>query len=371
MKKAVVVFYGIKNLYDFIWYYVRYGQDYEWYAICGMADCGNGKYINISDKCKKIGIFKKVIIEEELFANLPLTKKIIKFIEMFLWFIVGKRKRYCEKIVKKSIGDYDYDLAVVCSEYSILNGSLISSGETKKVVILEDGVGDYLERVNKKFWQRIKNINDVAGFFLAKMGYANPQIYFELKTTTYCDKFVQKPEKLFYRNFRSINKLNDVSCMDVELYNFLIEKAFGINNADLQADIVFFTSPLSDFFGDTDVIRKKIEQYINEKASGKKVILKKHIRDANDYQFNKNVCVVELDSSLPAEIFLKNINAEEYLFMFPSNLIMNSEAVMEKIRVLCFEKSGKKNANTRHNYSENFKKSIKCMRINQNQIIDL
>lgn len=90
-KKGVALIYNPHNLHQFIWYYCTYGRDYDWTALC-FPNGYKGEYM--SEYCKKSGIFKEIIRRSESFVTIPVRKKCIMFIQMFLYALTKQQMNY-------------------------------------------------------------------------------------------------------------------------------------------------------------------------------------------------------------------------------------------------------------------------------------
>lgn len=365
-KKAVAVLYSPKNLYDFIRYYVMCGNDYEWTALCGFIEETNQ---NIIDQCKKLDIFKNIVLIEENYVVMGMKRKMIEFMKMLFAFIIGKQKEQCEKMIERELGNCDYELAVVSSDVGILNGAFIFTGKEKHVVILEDGVSDYARRYD--WYKGNINFSNIVGFLLAKMGYANPYKIYKLKSTRYCEKYCCEPERMIYRDYREIKTF--ANAMQDKNYYELIEAAFGMKKERLKGDIVLFTAAMEDFGLDVSIYVDKIVEYVNRNYSGRTVILKKHPRDEGEYSFSPDVKVMNVDSLIPGEIFINEVQTDRILFVYPSTLVLSVLECRKTFDVLFFKDAGEKNMKGIRGmgYRDAFYGSVDILKIHASQIIEI
>lgn len=333
-KKGVAVIYDPHNLYQFIWYYCTYGQDYDWTALC-LPNGYKGEYM--SGYCEKSGIFHNIIRHDEAFLSMSWRKKVGFFLQMLIYAIVGQQEKYCAKLIKKYLPDTNYDLAVVLTDVGIVSGAFIGLSKKKKTVILEDGMGDYADRPKGYLLKHITNAYDWQGFFVAKMGYANPAHYYSLKTTRYCEKYSSNPDKMLYRNYKSIKRLFDLKKTDEALFQSITQKVYSeIEKCDFgKAETIVFTNRLYDFGENVDLYVKKFEEYVNKNC--KSIIIKRHPRDETKYQFADHVCVQEIDNSVPAEVLLQFLKGKEILFMFTSSILLYMLAYGYEVSYLYFK----------------------------------
>lgn len=333
-KKGVALFYDPHNLYQFIWYYCTYGKDVEWTAVC-LPNAQKGEYV--SKYCEKTGIFSRIISDQQGFLTMSLRERLAFFLKMVGYAIVGKQEKYCRQLVERNISCNDFEVAVVLTDVGIISGAYVGLGKTKDIVILEDGYGDYAYRGNDYLKKHLLNINEWQGFLLAKMGYSNPAHYYPLKTTKYCDKFCSKPEKMLYRDYRSMKKLFDFSNTDKVLFDEILGRIYHeILEIDFEtSEVILFTDPLKDYVQDDTEYVEKVQEYV--KKNYKNILLKKHPRDDTHYDFGENVNVIEIDSSIPAEAFLDKLGNKEILFIGMSSILLYLDAESQKITYLYFK----------------------------------
>ena len=167
-RKGIALIYDPHNLYQFLWYYCTYGDEYEWTALC-LPNGAKGEYMSVY--CEKSGIFDEIIRDKDgAFLTMSLRQRLVVFGQMFWYAIRGMQKKYCKRLVGKYINDEEYDIAVVLTDVGIVSGAFIALSDEKRVVILEDGMGDYFERSNRSLLKNLFNPYDWQGFLLAKMG---------------------------------------------------------------------------------------------------------------------------------------------------------------------------------------------------------
>ena len=313
MKKGLAVIYDPHNVYQFLWYYCTYGKDIEWSALC-LPNSYKGEYL--SEPCKKLGIFKTIYRDTLQFDSMSLLKRLIIFIKMFLFALVGKQKTFSRNFINKFIKDYDFDTAVVLTDVGLVSGLFLTLAPEKEIIILEDGMGDYEAREWKNILKNFTRFYDIQGFLLSLLGYSNVGHYFPLRTTKYCIKFCSHPDKMIYRKYKDIKLLFDFSNTDMDLFKKLLRIIYtGIENyfSD-KKDVILFTTPFNDLTQDKEKYNKKIEKFFNENYNARKMLIKKHPRDVSVYTFDGSISVTEIDNSIPAEVLLPFLNGIEIFF---------------------------------------------------------
>lgn len=353
---GLAVIYTARDLQEFLWFYSSEGQAYRWVAVCcpfGERECTSF----MDDYCRKSGIFEDVIVCNKHFKIMDTKEKVKLFSRMVLNFLVGRRRKFCEKIVADCTGRIDYDAAVVSSDYGILTGAIIANAKYKKVYILEDGAGDFRDRPKGYIFKHFKSKGQILGFLLAKMGYSNPSFNYKFNDTKYCFKFSSQPEKMKYRNYLEIRQLFVVSGGEKDAYNKLLEKTFNLNIPFEEYDLIFFTTPLHDFTKEIEKYQKLTEQYIDNHYSGKRILVKKHPRDYVNYNFQ---CVSEctiISGSIPGEILVPFLDKIDIISMFPSSILFFID--YEKCcKVFCYKDFMKK-IEAEHNYMQCYENAIK------------
>lgn len=364
-KNAVVILYSPRGLLEFLWYFCTYGKEYNWIAVCAWY--GNMARHQV-EVCRKLGIFSRICFDDRNFMDMDILKKIKLFFEMGFYFLIGQRKKMCRRIIQEAIGDIDYELAVISCDYGILPGAFLAEAKEKRIVILEDGVGDYMERYKYPRFRSMKSINDLAGFFLAKMGYANTAFCYAMRDSQFCEKFSIYPEKLKYRDYKSIQKLGDMDHerFDRDLYQVLKSEVINAQE-EYTGDAVLFTTTFYGVVKEHDIVVSEAEKYINKNYAGKTLLLKKHPRDEHKYVFDSRVNVVEIDKNLPAEILEEKLKVGAYIYMYPSNTMLTYQKYVEQIYVLYF-RILEKTKTRGFNYKENFKRGLKVCKIKEENI---
>lgn len=324
MKKGIAVFYDPHNVYQFLWYYCTYGKDVEWTALC-LPNSFKGD--QVSDFCVKLGFFKKIIKSQELFESWSQRRQLIEFLKMFFYACIGKQSTYAKNFLKNLINDVEYEQAVVLTDCGYVSGMFIALSKEKEIIILEDGMGDYLDRKYSNIFKNISNFYSVKGFILSLLGYVNFSSRYPLRTTKKCIKFSSHPDKMRYRKYLKIETLFDMTKTDKELFKSGIESIYpGILKFFCnKPDLILFTTPLIDYTDNPSRHYEKVEEFINKNGVNR-LLIKKHPRDGYVYHFDSKIDVKEIPQIIPAEVLLPYLSGIQILFMdFSStNLYMSS-----------------------------------------------
>lgn len=363
-RRAVVVIYSNKSLYDFLWYYSTYGQGYLWTAI--VQYYGVKENQELLGVCKQLEIFESVLQCNDDYSSLKLYEQIYEMVKMTWYYILGKRNQYFSKIIKKYVEDYD--LSVVGCDHMLIHAAFISMGDEKETIILEDGLGDYLKRYNH-LNGKITDIYNLAAFLCAKMGYFNFKMCYALPTTKQCTKYSKNPKKMKYRNYKSIQKLQDFSNTDNILFQQLLRKWIGKLPEKFSGEAIFFTSVLSEFMEDADIQTQKSIEYINNHFEGKTIFLKKHPRDTYIYKFSDSIKVIELSSQIPAEVLSEMLDTDIAVFMNMSAVMLLKEEYQKNGLVLHFRNYKQKS--NKISYEETFRRIKNQIGINEKQIVEI
>ena len=318
-KKGLAVIYDPHNVYQFLWYYCTYGKDIEWYALC-LPNSYKGEYL--SSSCEKLGIFKKVFKDTKPFDAMPLAKRLGLFLKMFLYALVGQQKRFVKKFIGAYIDRLDFDTAVILTDVGFVSGMFCQLGKEKEIVILEDGMGDYVQRKWSNIFSHFYNFFDFQGFLLSALGYSNVGHCFPLRTTKKCIKFCSHPEKMPYKKYKEMKILFDMSNTDKVLFQKYVTILYPDINEffSVKTDLVFFTTPLTDFITDAEPFIRVLENYIA--SNFKSVLIKRHPRDKAVYDFGKNVSVSEIEQKIPAEVMLPYLSGYTIIFMAYSSITL-------------------------------------------------
>ena len=333
-KKGLAIIYDPHNLYQFIWYYCNNDNSKKrWDALC-LPNGYKGEYMH--PFCEKTGIFSKIYKSNLDYQTISLAKKIGIVFKMFLYFIFGQRKNYCKKLLKEYIPVDEYDEIVIIADVGIVSGACVTLGNEKKIVILEDGINDYGNRPKWIPNNKIKSIYAWQGFIMSKMGYCAPGWY-HLKDDYLCVKYASQPEKMLYKNYKEILQLYSKEGTDQQLFDSIVKGIYpAISNIEFKDyDAILFTRPLSDFVQNGESYKKKIEDYIS--SHYRNILIKKHPREKDSYNFKANVKSFEVDNSIPAEALLPYLEGKDILIVTTSAISLYMKAYQLKCKILFFD----------------------------------
>ena len=319
IKKGLAIIYDPHNLYQFIWYYCNNDNNKkEWDALC-LPNGYKSEYMH--PFCEKANIFKEIYKDNTSFWTCSLTKKIKLFLQMIIFFVIGKRTLLCRKILSQYVDLDEYDEFVVLADVGLVSGACIALGKEKKVIILEDGINDYGKRLKHIPRNKLNSSYAWQGFLLSIMGYSSPG-WFWLKTDKYCIKYCSQPEKMEYKNYKEMRLLySDVGTNKI-LFDQVIKRIYpAINNYNFnKIEAVIMTRPLDDIVLNSKKYIQKLNTYISGKYAC--VLLKKHPRDGEVYNFGNETITLEADNTIPAEVLLPYLNGKDILIITTSSIII-------------------------------------------------
>lgn len=320
VKRAIAILYSPKSLMDFMWFYCEYGQQYKWDVCC----ISTGMRVEIEEQVRNSQIFNNVYIDEETFLKKSNLDKLKMFLGMLFFYVTGRRKKYIQRFIDKRFKYDDYELIVTTPENSLLGGFLISLSDAKETFILEDGARDYANRhrLFVKDKMGTSNVVLLIGLILSKMKYGDPSMYFRFEPTKNCVKCSSWPEKMVYGNYKAILRIGEFSNQNVHLYNQLVNTTFSINIPE-SVDAVLYTSPLVDSVGIDNKSYAQITNYFNQEYGGKTILVKKHVRDKEEYLFSDKINAIYADERIPGELIANRLKNVKSYFMWPSTLISN------------------------------------------------
>ena len=327
MKKALAVLWSPKSLLDFLWYYEAYGKEkyeYDVLVLTAGADANGQWKTRIYDYVVNSGIFHKISVYKESYIDQSVLQKIKVVAKMGVYAARGKQKEYCAAEMQPWFDYKEYSQIVTVFLPTIFSGELIVLSRYLEVVLLEDGARDYEPHrswptrywIKREGWQ-----HEMAGCLLSKLGYADPTTMYNFPPTKRCIKFSSRPDKLLYRDYKKIQKLNDMSLVDQTQYSTLVEKTFEYDVTGLKADCVFFTAPLNEDLHVDKSIAQDFVEYVVRKVGTGRLLLKKHPRDEMIYEFPKEIEVTEVPKNVPAELLLGILDDTRAYFSYPSTFM--------------------------------------------------
>ncbi len=328
-QKGLVIVYDPHNLYQFLWYYCNAGKTMSWDALC-LPNDKKGEYMH--PYCERTSVFSNVYYYDDTFKSISAIKKFITFIQMLGYYVCGQKRRYCHKLINRYVNWNEYDQVVILTCVGLVSGACAALSDEKEVVILEDGISDYRER--NKFIERkhIKSLYHWQGFILSRMGYCCPG-WFYFKPEKNCIKYSSRPDKMKEGIYKEIRQLYNQEGTDDKLLKSIVDNTYPqLKNINFNSiDAVFFSIPLSDHVMETEQYEKKIENYISTKYNS--LMIKRHPRDDMEYHFS-DINIIEVDSSIPAEVLMPYLKNAEVVMCESCSTIMYAHPYNLKCIVL-------------------------------------
>ncbi len=364
-KKGVVIINSPKVLMDFLCFYCESGYQYSWTVICDIDK-------RMNEACHRSGIFDQLYNFEHDYRKIGLKAQAALFLRMFLRAVIGNQKHICKEIIAQSVpvSIDEFDVVVMRHDFILTEGAFLQITDEVNVVILEDGRMDYIERKWGNIWKSKFSFYQIQGFILAFLGYANTAYQYPLRTTKNADKYASYPEELIYRKYKSIHKLDFKNEVYKDRLNGLINKTFLIPEDEslFQGDVLIFTAHFELFTEDETEVFDKTISYINKTYKGKKIILKKHPLDKNEYVFDSSIEASEIDKQIPGELLAAKIEVKECIYMFPSTLMDEFMNVIENYKILYYECLNK-GKNVKIAYDQAFQSALTNVPLDKERIV--
>ena len=333
MSKGLAIIYDPHNLYQFLWYYCTYGSEKKWDALC-LPNGFKGQYMDAY--CEKSGVFENIYSDDKDFLAVSTGQQFKIFLQMFGYAIIGQQKRFCRKFLNKYVNIDEYDEINVMTDVGLVSGLAVGLGKQKKVIIMEDGVGDYLPRTYKNLFKDFFALHTWKGFLLSFLGYSNIGHVFPLRSTKYCIKYSSHPDIMKYTRYSHLNKLYDFTATNMAVFNPAVESIYGaISKFNFDTyDAVVFTEPLEDYFANTKPYYNLLEKYISENTNN--ILIKKHPREKWDFTFSDNIRVDYFDQSIPAEVMIPYLKNKMLIFAPSSSIMLYLDSEANSVRCLYF-----------------------------------
>jgi len=366
-KRAAVVLLHNYSLQQFLWYYATCPAEYEWDALILPYDLTNSFASVLYNNASKVGIFNKISIYNTNRNTFSLFKKIKIFLPFLTSYITGRRVRQCEEIIADAMGPIRYDLSIVFSDYGVLSGAIISCVKNRNVLVFEDGIGDYAARTSRFAWKMF-SVNEISGYFLAKMGYCNPAYKYVNRPTTQCLKYCSNPDWMKYRDYAAIYKLFDMEICDKQLYRELLNRAFlsDFDQSLLDCDIVLLGTVMTDFADNGNIYYQKIYDYLYEHHRNDRLLIKMHPRETYLPVWPELKHKIA-DNSVSADLLIPLLQDKKFISMFPSTALVTILANGCDCSVVHFTSLAKANAN----YENSFVKTCENIGWPADKIIQL
>lgn len=332
-KQALAVVAGPYRFYQILWLYTQF-TEYQWSIL--LLPYGNNSRVimDIHSKCVQLGIFKNIYHSSMVGQNSGKGEQICIILQMLLYFIVGKRKNLMKKIIFSQTQYQEFDAYFIGCEYSIIEGAIIGISDEKDVYIFEEGLGDYLTR--KKYPSL--SLKEILCFIVCKMGYFSPHTYFELKKINHCTKYASLPELLSDRKFKSVIQLFEGDGISKQKYKNILNTIYSFSYEVIkECDVVFFTSPWDWDIDKKNEYFEKMHKWMKEKYKGKKICIKRHPRDNENYLWADLDCIF-LEDHVPAEILVNEIKKnQEVIMMGTSTILLSILSKTDNINIFRFK----------------------------------
>ncbi len=364
MEKALFCAHTAKSMADFAWYYATYGSDYKWDVV-----------VDVNSEFEKQ---KQCFLDTGLFDNVYDSghdiwdHKVILLIKYIWYFITCRRRKMAEIIIKKSIPDiYEYKKVILVNDSQPIEGAIGLLSGIIDVEMLEDGACDY--DIKRSIYQSINHsfFSDFSFFLIAKMGYMSAASRYRMKYHRMMNKYATCPDKMSYKEYKSIKQLGDMRFTDTEKYYAILKKIFNYDeNVVVPKDnVILFTSPLLDFSENIENVNEKTIDYIVDNYRGKTIYVKRHPRDNGQYLWPDWMNVIEINKELPAEL-ISSLEFEEKVYMFPSTLLVLNEQQRGNT-ILFYEDLKNVNEKSKPVYYDNFTRTINGFGIDKECIVKI
>lgn len=362
-KKALAYIGGPKQLKDFIWYYLAYGKDFEWDLVCQPMV----KEMRLEEICQRSGLFHNIFVPESFFYQ-PRIKLVKTGLEMTIYWMFGQNKKYALKEVDKITNIKQYEHMCLSTTRGVICGLMaLCGGDHMSIDLLEDGVDATNENVKFEI-KRLFEADYLISYAFAKMGYFNANAIFPLKSTKKCNRYSEHPEKLSSSLYKNVFFLNDMSKVDREKYEKLLNQTFGVIDDMDDIEAILFTTSMRDFTSNYKLCNDLVMNYLKEKKY-KIIAVKRHPRDIGIYNYT-NINVREYDSMIPGEDFVDRMGKQEIYFMYPSTLLLSftkNRQLGGKIHVFHFMEL-QKNAQYRNLFEKSLQEVVQNGRVD---IVDI
>ncbi len=360
MKKVLIMVTGPYQILQAIWFCIKH-PEYECTALVKIANVTDSVRDKLVGYCSASGVFKDIQVTKGVGYDATFAQKAKLGMKMLAYFVVGQKQKLVHQIVKEEVDINEYDAILVDSEFSILGGAFINCAREKQVFIMQEGLSDV--RARRKVPRFTPN--DLMGFVISKMGYCNPGMYYTLRPTIHCSKFLSHPDLAVYNNFKSIVRLFEMNEEERNRFNQVVEQTFNKQkwNSIAEADVILFTSQFV-LFTDNEEYYEDVYRWLKENAKDKRIVIKKHPRDRYPYDW-KDLNISFIEESVPAEILMSQITKQKVLFMFYSTCIL--DAMQHEMDYLVFHFSRIHN----EDYLTIFNDLQECLRTKDTRVIKL
>lgn len=352
-KKALAVVAGPYRLLQVLWLTLKY-KEYDWSVVLLRYGENLSVVENLKKACLDSGVFQNVYTAITVGRYSTSIQKIRETLKMFFYYLIGKRKTYCLKLITNYISNFDYQLLCVAGSYSFFEGAVLNFSSDIETLIIQEGLPDYIKTTTN-----YNKITDLASNFLYKMGYINLKANPDFGFYNTCTKYAALPDKLRYKGFKKTEYMFDNSLIDKNTFRTLIQKFFPVEAETYDA--VLFTAPLQ-LYSKNDF--SELIQWLEKNYKNKRILIKKHPQDTADY-YCENVKIFNKYTEFPGEVLLQCVSKCRLYFLFPSNMLIdivrNPEVDYYVIHFTGLDAA----------YEKNFKRAVEFLEISSQKIIEL
>lgn len=326
--KVLVV---VTNQYMFeqlIWYHSKYPEGI-WEALIIKFGVGNNSLMDIMyQKCVDSGIFSKIVVYGNQVSEQLFYKKIGIVIKYAFQYFMGTREKNDRRIIKSIMGHCDYKKVIVHSTVSSSTSVIALNALSDEVLVcLEDGLGDYLPVRKARFCTEIVNS------LLAKMNIVNSTNgghAFQLKYDNHLIKYCSLPDKMQYKNYKSIKQLFDGGSYKVHFTEseMLLKKE--------NYEVIVFSAPFADFGNYEKMYYNVLLNWLKRNYGGKKILFKPHPRENCDFcldGLNLDIGGMEL----AGERLLELMPDVEIVFTYTTTILLKACRENRDFKILCFD----------------------------------
>lgn len=353
-RKALAVVAGPYRFYQVLWLYTQF-PDLEWSIL--LLPYGKGDEIrkDLREKCEKLEIFANIYDSHMIGQDSGTYRQMMMLMKMFWFYLIGKKKTFMKHIIRSQTLGQEFDVFFVGCEYSIIEGAIIGLADEKEVYIFEEGLSDYVRR--KKYPSF--NMKEIMSFIVTRMGYFSPYQCFEMENEKYCIKYSSIPQLLENRKYKEIRTI--LKEKTTEFLNY-IKQLYHIDAIILSRyDVILFTTVLDKEIADQYL--QAVHDWISEHYQGKKVLIKTHPRDKNEYLWDDMECEI-FRENIPAEVFVGLIGEQDLLMMEISTAVIRMLNLKNRLTIFICRKATKQ-----HKVDMEYIKEILC--IPENNIVSI
>ena len=325
--KVLVV---VTNQYMFeqlLWYHSKYPEG-VWEAIVIKFGYDDDLLSIMNKKCKECGLFETVICYDNWMPQNSLSEKMLTMLKYIFQYITRSRER-CDRKLIESITEKkcDYKKVIVHSTYSLISVASINAMSEAVLICMEDGLADYLPAEGIKYGSELLN------YVLAKLNVINMFVRghrFKMKYDNRIIKYVSLPDKMRYRNYKSIKRLfkddnRKISYSEKEL---LLKKQ--------GYDVIVFSTTFSDFGQYEELYYSTLQEWLKKHYNGKKILFKPHPRER--CKFNCDDLDIHIDGrEIAGEKLLELLPSTELVFTYTTTILLKACREKRGFKVLYFK----------------------------------